>query len=383
MRLAVIGDETRLAVVHGRLHLGIVGHRIIDCADDCALLPHIVNRVPGVGSDLTGHIQRVQAVIAGNICHRVIRAAHGAGIHLAAALHGIARYADLLARHETATGRTDNQHGTDAGVKPFFFLRPDVFVIRQLILGQTGLGQSVRVHGDFFLGEGLAEGVIEHVDHQVIEGQVAVVQHSGEFRLHGAHGVAGNTNPRLIHKLQRPKELNRVQDAAGGAEGIVSFHALIVFVIGRHLAAACAIGVDIEYHKFTAGEFFGNALVIALVDTASVNYDHRRQFVLIAYAGGIVQIAFQLCPAGIDGHLLHLDMPAASGYHLCAEAENQNSCYQNQKQVPAAGFRFEGQPVLLFHFYPFPLLSSFFWMHFSIHPFCVYYIFFRIYRQYI
>ena len=159
-----------------------------------------------------------------------------------------------------------------------------------------------------------------------------------------------NADPRLVNKLERPEELHHVQHAAGGTEGVVSVHTLVVFVVGRHLAAARAVGVDVEHHKFTAGEFLGNALVIALVHAASVNHDDCRQLVLVAHAGGIVQIAFQLCPAGINGHLLHLDVPAGRGDQLRAAAENQDGRYQNQKQMPAAGFRFEGQPILLFHF---------------------------------
>ena len=167
-----------------------------------------------------------------------------------------------------------------------------------------------------------------------------------------------NADSRLVNELERPQEFHRVQHAAGGTEGIVPVHALIVFVVGRHFAAARAVCVDVEHDKFTAGQLFGNALVIALVDAASVNHHHRRQLVLVAHTGGIVQIAFQLCPARVNGYLLHLDVPAGRGDQLRTAAENQDGRYQNQKQVPAAGFRFEGQPVLLFHFQPFPFACS-------------------------
>lgn len=53
-----------------------------------------------------------------------------------------------------------------------------------------------------------------------------------------------------------------------------------------------------------------------------MNHHHRRQLVLVAHAGGIVQIAFQLCPARVNGYLLHLDVPATRGDLLRAEAEN-------------------------------------------------------------
>ena len=351
MGLRIADDDAGGAVGQRIVQRGVRGGRgLVELAAGRAVVGHIIEDIPlfehdvlavGLPGFLGGVSGRV-VVVAG-----VVVAVENAHVDLAVPLDFDAADRDGLLVGDDRAVAANQADSTELVVVQLGFRGREVVEVLELIHVQPTLGQLVGIFIDFIFREGLAEGIVEDVDQAVIQREVAAVHDGRVAGAAGAHRMARHTDPGGVNEAEGAEECFGVEQTHRRQISVQAFNTLVVFIVVGLGAGSGAIGADVQHHEVSAGELFRPDSGRHVSAAAAVGNNNSGIEVLTRGAGGIIELAVELCAAGVNGNAFHFQITKVRLHKAREEAADQNQDQKKHKQLFASLSGLEGEA---FHF---------------------------------
>ena len=219
---------------------------------------------------------------------------------------------------------TQNNGRFQSGVEILLCLTGQDIVGAQLTIAQACSSQLIGRLLDFVSSEFLAEGFIENVDLQIVQGKQAGIHVYGRRGVLGSLGMADHAHSCLIHIVQSTDILQRIVHTIGGVAHVGS--------LGR----TGSIGGNAEHNKSSSRQFLRKGIDRTVIAAQAMRKDNARQLTFGIGISWSVQCGLHHRTPGIDGKLTDFHSAPAARNHIGKKAEQNHRNNGNHKNAFAA-----------------------------------------------